>query len=139
SWAGGRPGAPRALARTRLLNEFIVVDAAFHKAEVSGALLNGHGYLGRVTSHEIDRYVRVRPAKTDQPHRQPIGGDGLARINCESTALETSDLRQGELRRPGARQDGACLIETQAPRIRELEPPTAPTKQRHSLAPLHSP
>src|SRR5262249_30259840 len=132
-WGGADQGC-RPVERKRLLDEVIGANAAFHKAEVSGAFLNGSCHFGRVAGDEIDRDARVRPAKADQPQRQPIAGDGLARINCESTALETSDLRQGELRRPGARQDGPCLIEKQTPRIRELDPPTDPTKQRDCMA-----
>jgi len=116
------------VARDRLLNEVIGADAAFHQTELSGDVLNGLCHFGGVTGDEINRDARVRSAKADQPRRQPIARDGLAGINCESAALEAGDLRQGEFRRPGARQNGACLVEKQTARVRELDPPADPAK-----------
>jgi hypothetical protein len=106
---GGTDDERQPVACDRLLNKVIGVDTAFHEAEVGGAVLNGPCHFGRVAGDEIDRDARVRPAKADQPRRQPIARDGLARINCEGATLKAGDLRQGELR-PGACQDGARLV-----------------------------
>ena len=93
---GGTDDERQPVACDCLLNEVISVDAAFHEAEVGGAVLNGPCHFGRVAGDEIDRDARVRSAKADQPRRQPIARDGLARINREGAALEAGDLRQGE-------------------------------------------
>jgi hypothetical protein len=61
--------------------------------------------------------------------RQPIAGDGLARVNGKDAALEIAQFGEDKLRRLGPRQDGARLGEEQGASLGQLDAAADPVEK----------
>ncbi len=118
-----RPDHQRELiARDRQRIEARVVDRALDEADFDFSLQNRLGDLRRIADGKADIDQRIGAPEGDEMARQPIAGDGLARLNGERAPPQAGDFAQGALRRRGASQNGARLGEEQAAGLGQLDP-----------------
>jgi hypothetical protein len=75
------------VARHRLADESRIVDLAFVKAEIRFASAHHGRGLVCIFDRQPDRDARMGTTESDEVARQPIAGDGLARVNGKDAAL----------------------------------------------------
>ena len=95
-----------------------LVDLALDKAELGEAVAHRARHLRRVADRHAHVDEGMGAAIIHEVARQPVAGDGLARLEAERAAPEAGELGQHELRRFRPGQHSLGLAQEQAPRPR---------------------
>ncbi len=109
-----------------------VEQGAFHdpldEAQLHRAVLDGGGDLLAVADQQAELDLRVGAAEGDEMARQPVAGDGLARLHRERPALQPADLAERQRRRLDPRQHRPRLAEEQPAGIGQRDAASDPVE-----------
>jgi hypothetical protein len=117
------------VARHRRAREMLALHRAFDEAQFRGCAFDGCRNLRRVADPETDLDLRMGAPKGDQVPRQPIIGDGLARLDRQRAAPEAAEFAQSQLGRFGARQHRPRLRQEHMTGFGQLDTPADPIEQ----------
>jgi len=102
-------------------DEHRIINRALNKPEFGKSLMHGGRHLCGVADIESDIDRGIGAPEGDEVSGQPVAGDGLAGMDGERAALQTTQFGKYQLGCFGTGEHGARLIQEERARFGELD------------------